>query len=255
MKGHEMGVRAMQWAWRAQVTPTCKLVLIALADRADDDGICWPSVEDITTRTGLAERTVRRDLGTLADLGLIVRDRRNGQSNMFRMTFEDAKEGEIVADEGCTECQGGAPHAPRGVHHMHLGGAPHAPLTINRTTKVESSLSIMSLPAKKGGNVASGTRLPPDWWPTSDGVDFAERMGLNVSAIADQFRDYWHGVPGAKGRKADWPATWRNWCRRNAERQTQNRPRKTSQWTTAEQDAEVRRLVAQHSQPQLRIVK
>src|SRR5690606_5110201 len=30
------------------------------------------------------------------------------------------------------------------------------------------------------------------------------------------FRDYWHGVAGAAARKADWPATWRNWIRRAA---------------------------------------
>jgi hypothetical protein len=30
---------------------------------------------------------------------------------------------------------------------------------------------------------------------------------------AQRFADYWHGVAGAKGRKADWLATWRNWVR------------------------------------------
>jgi hypothetical protein len=32
------------------------------------------------------------------------------------------------------------------------------------------------------------------------------------------FVDYWRGIPAARGRKADWSATWRNWCRRDAER-------------------------------------
>ena len=30
----------------------------------------------------------------------------------------------------------------------------------------------------------------------------------------DRFRDYWAAQPGAKGRKTDWAATWRNWARR-----------------------------------------
>jgi hypothetical protein len=29
------------------------------------------------------------------------------------------------------------------------------------------------------------------------------------------FVDYWLGVPGAKGVKANWLATWRNWMRRS----------------------------------------
>jgi hypothetical protein len=32
------------------------------------------------------------------------------------------------------------------------------------------------------------------------------------------FTDYWQGIPGAKGRKLDWQATWRNWMRREDER-------------------------------------
>ncbi len=31
----------------------------------------------------------------------------------------------------------------------------------------------------------------------------------------ERFADYWRAQPGAKGRKADWPATWRNWMRRS----------------------------------------
>ena len=34
----------------------------------------------------------------------------------------------------------------------------------------------------------------------------------------DNFRDYWRAVPGAKGRKLDWQATFRNWLRNNHNR-------------------------------------
>lgn len=32
--------------------------------------------------------------------------------------------------------------------------------------------------------------------------------------VFEEFRDHWIAQPGAKGRKSDWTATWRNWCRR-----------------------------------------
>ncbi|MGS0573484.1 YdaU family protein [Xanthomonas oryzae pv. oryzicola] len=62
----------------------------------------------------------------------------------------------------------------------------------------------------------SGSRLPADWGPSSDDIAFAERERPDVDwwAEAEKFRDYWHGIPGAKGRKSDWPGTWRNWIRR-----------------------------------------
>ena len=65
-----------------------------------------------------------------------------------------------------------------------------------------------------------GLRLPPDWQPDEGLIAFAVEQGFRpdrIAAIAEQFRDYWHAVAGAKGRKLDWDATWRNWVRRDAE--------------------------------------
>jgi uncharacterized protein YdaU (DUF1376 family) len=40
-----------------------------------------------------------------------------------------------------------------------------------------------------------------------------ERSDLNPTLVFDGFKDYWVSVAGAKGVKADWTATWRNWVR------------------------------------------
>ena len=78
----------------------------------------------------------------------------------------------------------------------------HKPITINHEpiTTVERNRA---------------SRLPADWQPTDEMVQFckSERPDLQVQAIADGFKDYWIAAPGAKGRKADWAATWRNWVR------------------------------------------
>ena len=52
--------------------------------------------------------------------------------------------------------------------------------------------------------------LPAPWraWATT------ERPDLDITAVADRFRDHWLAKPGKDGRKADWEATWRNWIRR-----------------------------------------
>ncbi|SAL10355.1 hypothetical protein AWB73_00098 [Caballeronia turbans] len=59
------------------------------------------------------------------------------------------------------------------------------------------------------------SRLPADWQPSDDDVLFCreQRPDLHPAHVASQFRDYWIAQPGAKGRKVDWPATWRNWVR------------------------------------------
>ena len=60
-----------------------------------------------------------------------------------------------------------------------------------------------------------GTRLPADWLPSEDQIQFCKthRTDLSPQTTADRFRDYWSAQPGAKGLKLDWDATWRNWVR------------------------------------------
>lgn len=62
----------------------------------------------------------------------------------------------------------------------------------------------------------SGSRLPADWVLPADWREWAasERKDIDPDTEAQTFADYWHGVAGAKGRKADWAGTWRNWIRR-----------------------------------------
>lgn len=68
----------------------------------------------------------------------------------------------------------------------------------------------------RGGD-KRGSRLPENWIPDFEAA-LAVGLGREDAQVeGDQFRDYWRAVPGAKGRKLDWPATWRRWCRTAAE--------------------------------------
>lgn len=62
------------------------------------------------------------------------------------------------------------------------------------------------------------TRLPDGWKPEPE-PELIRDLGGDVAARREleKFRDYWAGVSGAKGRKVDWQATWRNWLRRAGE--------------------------------------
>jgi hypothetical protein len=44
-----------------------------------------------------------------------------------------------------------------------------------------------------------------------------ETPGLDIERATDKFIDYWRGKSGKDATKADWPATWRNWLRRDFE--------------------------------------
>lgn len=83
------------------------------------------------------------------------------------------------------------------------------------TPREEKSREEKNKAESKAEKRATATRLPADWMPNDGDVDFchAERPDLKVDVTAARFRDYWIAQPGAKGKKLDWPATWRNWVR------------------------------------------
>ena len=47
-------------AWEQRLAPGPKLILMALADAADDDGVCWPSVAKVASKCCVSTRTVQR---------------------------------------------------------------------------------------------------------------------------------------------------------------------------------------------------
>lgn len=100
---------------------------------------------------------------------------------------------------------------------------PSLPSLRSEELKIPPEKPTVSTP--KGAETVRGTRLPDDWVPPAGLL--ASEFGLSHEAYADQvaiFRDYWRAVPGAKGRKADWPATWRNWVRRASENSARKAP-------------------------------
>jgi hypothetical protein len=62
----------MNWAWEQRLPPASKLVLMAIADVADDEGYCFPRVRTIAARCGVSERTVQRTLKTFESGDLLA---------------------------------------------------------------------------------------------------------------------------------------------------------------------------------------
>ncbi|ADL71246.1 hypothetical protein ISLAND3_64 [Mycobacterium phage Island3] len=104
----------------------------------------------------------------------------------------------------------------------------------NRGTEESSSLTLVeggvggdpqnlpvaqSAPAAPAAKAPRGSRLPDGWMPDDETIAAMRQQFPHVDLRAEheKFTDYWRGAAGAKGRKADWTATWRNWIRRAAE--------------------------------------
>lgn len=84
-----MSIAAINWALNVvtDITATQKAILIALADRADEDGFCYPSYDDICRRSCASRKTLISTLKVLEELTLITRHRRYSQSTIYRVNI------------------------------------------------------------------------------------------------------------------------------------------------------------------------
>ncbi|EIH0283388.1 helix-turn-helix domain-containing protein [Escherichia coli] len=92
-----MSMNLMAKAMNIKVgNPLRKLVLIKLADNANDNGECWPSYQHVADQCEVSRSTVKSHIRALEDMGLLKREfRRKGelnQSNVFYLTLDNAQQ-------------------------------------------------------------------------------------------------------------------------------------------------------------------
>lgn len=78
-------IMSLCWPLQGMSGPQ-KAVLISLADNANDEGVCWPSVARIAERTCLAERTVQGAIKWLGQASILSVRERMGRSTMYTLT-------------------------------------------------------------------------------------------------------------------------------------------------------------------------
>ena len=81
-----MSTMVMAVCWPLPMPPTPKAVLISLADQANDQGVCWPSIDTITTRTCFGERAVRNAIRWLETAGLVKVEIGAMKANRYTVT-------------------------------------------------------------------------------------------------------------------------------------------------------------------------
>lgn len=203
----------MALAWNTELPHTEKLVLLALCDNANDEGLCFPSVPTLVRKCGMSERGLQNQLERLESAKHIERHFRQGKSTYYTVNPRTACAPQDMrpASDAPTPARG-APPPPQDVHPT---PAPGAPITI-RDPSVEPSSNRQS--ARKRASTPTATRLPADFVlsPARRTVAVVER--LDAERTFAKFCDYWRAKSGAGARKHDWDATWRNWCRTEADK-------------------------------------
>lgn len=211
-----MSIRIMTQVWDTNLTDSLKIVLLALADCADDDGRCWPSIETLRCKTSKkSRRTVQMAIARLVELGHIGRREVPGRGNIYSIHPRNDCTPATVAPvqsapkRGATVAGGCATIAPKpSNNHQEPSGGVRAGATPT-PPPVEWD------DGKKAGKIQ---RLPDDWEipPVVDLPPAARRLVEQwpvgaYEAQAEAFRLHWTAEQGARARKSDWRAALGKW--------------------------------------------
>lgn len=130
-----MSIEAMNHAFKQSVgSPTAKAVFVTLANMADHQGRCFPSIGYLSGRTELTRRTVQSSLRQLEAKGFI--------KTVSRVSRTGSKSNIYLIDLGGAHLlHGGAQEVQEGAHMNALGGAGDAPITINNNQITKEPMS------------------------------------------------------------------------------------------------------------------
>ncbi|MDR0736023.1 MAG: helix-turn-helix domain-containing protein [Zoogloeaceae bacterium] len=80
-----MSIDAIRWAWQQQgISATQKIILLSLADRANEEHECWPSIARLKADTCIGSRdTIIHALRDLEQMGLIRAQKAIGTVNRY----------------------------------------------------------------------------------------------------------------------------------------------------------------------------
>ena len=91
-----MSVKLMSVAWDMDLPMGQKMLLLALCDHANDEGVCYPSQERLATKCSMARRTVVSHLQWLEERGIVRKERRQNtqrrKTDLYYITLDGYSE-------------------------------------------------------------------------------------------------------------------------------------------------------------------
>lgn len=195
----ELMVRAMKMKVG---NPLRKLVLLKLADNANDLGECWPSYQHIADQCEIGRSTVKSHIRVLEEMGVLSREfRRKGelnQSNLFHLHLDGTASKQ--SGEGGSEADLGH-ELPEVGHELPEGGSG----------------------AARGGESGADPRTSHSFESVIEPVIEPKSIGASAKAAepsrtgkqdySPEFEEAWQAYPKRAGGNPK-PSAWKAWSAR-----------------------------------------
>lgn len=216
-----MSVQALNHVRKLRAGGFAQGVLLYLAMcHNGETGQCNPTRENIREFFSCDVKRVDRALSALKQAGLIVsikKPSREGVSNWYVFPNLDGSPQNGIDPKTVGSPQNGERVAPKtgATGSPQNGEGKSNKKSKEKEVSASSSEAAPTTAKKVSKKEPTGTRftlenLPDDWRAECRRI----QPKADPSKVFEEFRDHWIAQPGAKGRKSDWLATWRNWCRR-----------------------------------------
>lgn len=151
----------MSVAWVARVLDQSvarggtRLVLISLAERANAEGKCWPSIADTAKRANLSTRAVKKSIQKLISMGELSITRKGGGrrlSNHYRLTLENGERQFTVLSEEKANSGSGNSEIPCSETVNHGSPEPKNEPSIHQQHLAPEKNGVVQFTVSKGQN-------------------------------------------------------------------------------------------------------
>ena len=152
-----MSVKLMSTAWDMDLPMGQKMLLLALCDHANDEGVCYPSQEKLAQKCSMGERTVISHIQWLERHGILSRERRQNtqrrKSDLYQITLDG-----YMPEPANSAPANSAPanSAPAKISPEPANSAPSEPANFAGTYKEEPSVFNHQIePSERGSGLAA----------------------------------------------------------------------------------------------------
>lgn len=170
----------MSVAFRAKLSSTQKLVLLALCDSANDQGECYPSVTTLVEKCSLTDRAIQAAIADLESMEHLRREPRNGRSTVYWMTPYPGESSPPNVIHPRTTFAPERHSPPKLVHPTPERRSPPPPNVVHPTPERHSPITITEPSVEPPGN-----RKRKADAPEMASVPMLTDAGLDLKTAAD----------------------------------------------------------------------
>lgn len=196
-----MSIKVMSAVWECEGLDAAeRLVMLSLADHADDEGTCYPSIARLCLRTSMSDRGVQKVMARLIERGFLAVEMNAGKrgANLYRLTATP----ERSSPPNDVHPRTTFTQPPNVVRITPEPGSPEPSVTIKEPSEEKAAPKSRRRPE---------VPLPEGWIPNDRNISDAQARNFSAQEIhdeAERFRDY-HFARDTRFR--DWDAAWRTW--------------------------------------------